>query len=210
MTLLLLCGSSVLGSSPPRRQSVALAHRRASDEDRGRADGRSAVIVNGERVSQEDLDAISEQYHQQIPAGSYWYDRLTGAWGKWGGPTLGITLPGLDLGGPLSAKASHGNTGVFINHRQLPRQDVIRLRRWLGVPILRGRWWVYANGAYGREGSPFPLGNLIAIARRNQRRSGEGSFYSNAGGGSVMGFVSGGAWSVSTKNADGSFTTVGN
>src|SRR6266540_1234336 len=63
----------------------------------------------------------------------YWYDAMSGAWGYQGGPTAGFTLPGIRLGGMLRADASNGNTGVFINGRELHFQDVIGLRQFCQV-----------------------------------------------------------------------------
>ena len=49
-----------------------------------------------------------------MPRGSFWYDKISGAWGVEGGPTGGFTAPGIDLGGPLGSDASRGNTGGYI------------------------------------------------------------------------------------------------
>src|SRR5689334_14440926 len=102
------------------------------------------VSVNGVQLSQAQLDAYTQQYHAQIPAGNYWYDKISGAWGLQGGPVMGFNVPGLDLGGPLQANASNGNTGIFVNGRELPSQDVQGLQR-LGVQPIPGRWWLQAD-----------------------------------------------------------------
>src|SRR2546421_5312699 len=77
------------------------------------------VIINRTPLSNDHLRALEAQYHYRLPDGRYWYDKISGAWGMEGGQTLGFTIPGLDLGGPLRADASNGQTHVFINCRQL-------------------------------------------------------------------------------------------
>jgi hypothetical protein len=80
-----------------------------------------------------------------------------------GGPTLGFIQAGLDIGGPLRADASNGDTEVFINGRQLHRLDVIGLQQ-LG-PVLPGRYWVDAMGNFGFEGGMM-IGNLWLLAQQ--------------------------------------------
>ena len=140
------------------------------------------VRINGVRLDEADLRRIEQKYHFRIPTGDYWYDKVSGAWGRQGGPTIGFTVAGVKIGGPLRADASNGHTGVFVNGRQLHTQDVIGLQQ-LGIPVRRGRWWVLANGDFGSEGNPFPLGNLVRMARRSQR----GSAYSRRTAGGYIG-----------------------
>jgi hypothetical protein len=121
-----------------------------------------------------------------------------------GGPTLGFTLPGQQVGGPLKANASNGDTGVFINGRQLHRLDVIGLLQ-MGVPVQRGRWWVLANGNFGQEGNPLVWGNLLAYSRATQGTK-YGSVYSSLAGGSVTSFGDR-TFSASFRNSDGSYSS---
>ena len=79
-----------------------------------------------------------------------------------GGWTLCTLEPGLNLGGPLRADASGGNTGVFINGRELHSVDVLRLQQVVPV-ILPGRWWLDAYGNFGYEGGMM-LGNVLSHA----------------------------------------------
>lgn len=135
------------------------------------------VVINHARLTDQAVRGIEQQWKTQIPDGRYWYDRVSGAWGLEGGPTAGWIPPGLDLGGPLRADASNGNTGVFVNGRELPMQDVAGLMQI--TPVYRGRWWVDALGNFGAEGGPM-LGNLRVLAA--QRRGGSnGAIYANGG-----------------------------
>ena len=124
-----------------------------------------SVIINGIRLSDQDLESLERAYRVRIRDGYYWYDRMNGSWGKQGGPTEGFILAGLNLGGPLRADASNGDTGVFINGRQLHRVDVARLQQiW---PVYRSRCWMDAYGNIGLEGQP-AFGNVWVAAAQAQ------------------------------------------
>lgn len=144
ISLVLLVLSPALAGGPARTSTPA-----------------DVVRINDVVVSQAILDAYAHRFQTRIPPGNYWYDKVSGAWGIMGGPMLGVTLPGLQGGGPLKGNASNGDTGVFINGRHLHRLDVAGLLQ-MGVPVQRGRWWVLANGNFGQEGSPLVWGNLLA------------------------------------------------
>jgi hypothetical protein len=140
------------------------------------------VVINDQPISHRELQELSMQWNQSIPDGRYWYDATTGAWGYQGQGTAGFVAPGLTLGGPLSADASNGHTGVFINGRQLPDSDVIALMQ-MGIPVQQGRWWVDAFGNAGAEGGP-PLFNLRVMAQQALRTRGGGdSIYNTWGSG---------------------------
>jgi hypothetical protein len=81
---------------------------------------------------------------------------------------LGQIHPNLKLGGKLKADASHGDTGVFINGRELPTQEVQFLQQ-LG-PVVPGRYWMDPQGVGGREGEPpiFNIGAAIAAQQKNK------------------------------------------
>jgi hypothetical protein len=112
------------------------------------------VVVNGEPLPQ----AIVQAY--KVPAGRYWYDTVSGFWGKEGSPIAGQISPGLALGGWLRPDASSGTTGVFINGRQLPAIEVQYLQQRFGT-VLPGRYWLNAQLVGGYEGGPaaFYLGS---------------------------------------------------
>jgi hypothetical protein len=135
------------------------------------------VTINRVRLPEATVRALDQQWNTRIPDGSYWYDRVSGAWGMDGGPTAGWIPAGLALGGPLLADASRGNTGVVINGRELPMQDVAALMQI--TQVYRGRWWVDAQGNFGAEGGPM-LGNLRVLAAQ-RRGSQYGAVYANGG-----------------------------
>lgn len=148
-----------------------------------------SVLVNSVRLSDATVKGLEQKYRVVIQDGDYWYDRVSGAWGLRGGPTVGFTLAGLNLGGSLRSDASAGNTGVFINGRQLHQNDVVALMQ-LG-PVYQGRYWVDANGYFGFEGGP-ALGNLWLAAQAARRQGAQttytrsGSMFGSDGNGCLM------------------------
>ena len=156
---------------------------------------RRSVTVNRTRLDDDALRAAEQRFRTRIPDGDYWYDRVSGAWGMAGGPTMGLTLAGLDVSGPLPANASNGTTGVFINGRELHVMDVLGLQQITGM-VLPGRYWVDAQGNGGYEGGP-ALFNLRMLAEQASRRG--GSLWSTPGGG-VGESYGGGAWAYGNAN----------
>lgn len=139
-----------------------------------------ALRVNGVVIDEATVQKFEQEHHQMIPRGDFWYDKISGAWGIDGGPTVGFTTPGMDLGGPLRADASHGDTGVFINGRELPWPDVQGLQS-MNVPVERGRWIVDNAGNFAAEGETMPRGNLFQFSR------GKGGAYQRSTAGGYIG-----------------------
>ena len=108
-SLALLCMVALLFSSATATRAQHTAHSKEKTRRTHNNKGvkkMDTVVINGVQISQEELDYYAEQFHQRIPSGNYWYDSMCGAWGRQGGPTLGFTLAGLPLGGPLRSKAN--------------------------------------------------------------------------------------------------------
>ena len=147
-----------------------------------------SVVINGLRLDDRTVQQIEQAYNVRVMDGDYWYDRMTGAWGVRGGPTVGVVLPGLGFGGQMAADASNGNTGVFVNGRQLHAYDVARLQQ-IGQ-VVPGRYWMNASGDFGLEGG-LRIGNIYeAAAAANAPRQGILSTYDKTGvaiiGGDVL------------------------
>ena len=119
-----------------------------------------SVFINGAALDADKRRALEQAYGVPIQPGRYWYDAMSGVWGREGGPALGQIHPNLQLGPRLRADASNGNTRVFVNGRELHTMDVLALRRC--TPVIPGRYWVLANGIGGYEGGP-PTFNLAAL-----------------------------------------------
>jgi hypothetical protein len=132
--------------------------------------GRPAVVINGVALSDREVTALTAHYDVRPRPGRYWYDRVCGAWGYEGGPTVAFALAGVAVGGPLRQHASNGNTGVIVNGRELPDQDVRALQQI--CQVRRGRWWVDAQGNCGPEGGFAVINLRQAAAQASGNRSG--------------------------------------
>jgi len=131
---------------------------------------RSAVVINGQPLTDQELMFLQTRCGIQARPGRYWYDRACGAWGHGGGPTVAFALPGIPVGGRMREDASNGNTGVFVNGRELPMQDVRALQQI--TEVRRGRWWVDAQGNAGPEGGYAVINLRQAAARASGNRYG--------------------------------------
>jgi hypothetical protein len=150
--LFLLLSGALLAADPAPRKIKVNARVLGADE-----------LKRLEMVEKAYGFRLSERFE-------YWYDNGSGAIGLWQAPTAGFLPAGLQLGGTVPADASAGNTGVFINGRQLHAVDVMVLQTFMAVA--RGRWWVNGQGYFGVEGNPQPVGNVIALAQMAARRPG--------------------------------------
>jgi hypothetical protein len=149
----------------------ALAHPRLATGQTTRpevAPPVASVVVNGVALSTQNLAQLQQLYPVAIPPGRYWYDPLSGAWGREGEPVAGQMMAGLTLGGPLAADASRGTSGVFINGRQLTGGERTFIELGCQAPVVPGRYWVLATGLGGIEGQPasFNLALCPGFARQ--------------------------------------------
>ena len=142
-----------------------------------------AITINGAPLDATRLKTLErlERTGARLPNGSFWYDASSGAFGRWGGPTLTWIPAGLDLGPRCPANASGAAAGVAINGRWLHPLDIQRLSLWLRSPLLPGRYLVDARGNASLENGVF-LFILYAVANAaaSQRAGGQ------AGGTSVV------------------------
>lgn len=131
----------------------------------------TSIIVNGEALSPETVRQLQQVYPVNVPPGRYWYDAVSGGWGREGEPIAGQMMPGLRLGGALAADASRGTSDVFINGRRLTAGEKRYIEVLCQTPALPGRYWVLANGIGGYEGQP-ALFNLSQCPGVQQQSSG--------------------------------------
>ena len=171
---LLLALAFVVGGSP------ALAQR-----------GRTETVINGTTMTDVQKAEFVRTYGVPPLAGDFWYDTRSGLWGVKGREAFGLLRPGHNYG-TLAATASAGNTGVFINGRQINVAEALYLRNLLGR-VIPGRWWLDGTtGYFGLEGNPLPAGNLFVAVRAAQSRSaGGGANYYNDGMGTSMAISAG-------------------
>jgi hypothetical protein len=135
------------------------------------------VKVNGVVLEQRTIQQIEVAYRTRLVGGSFWYDPVSGLWGVWGGPAFGQIMPGLALGGPLSFKASGGQTNIVINGRAIHPLEHQAIVAQYGYAI-PGRYWLDARGNLGAEGGPF----LFNINATGMGQSGRSWYHAGPGG----------------------------
>lgn len=131
------------------------------------------VIVNGRSLSEDEIAEIERMYGVPPKPGRYWYDARSGLYGVIGHPAYGFMNPGHGFG-TLPAGSSRGDSGVFINGREIPHAEWLLWSQMVGSPILPGRYWFDASGNAGLEGNPLPLVNLHVAARQRGGSGGGG------------------------------------
>ena len=147
----------------------------------------SEVLINGRAVTPQEVQQLQTMYGVTLPPGRYWYDSISGLLGIWGRESAGFLRPGHDFG-KVPANASEGDTGVFINGRQLNRLEAVYFMQVFGPAFgmisaqTTGRWWFDGRtGNVGLEGHPVPVANLfLAIQQQLQ----QGQMGGRPGGGS--------------------------
>ncbi|KAK9077293.1 hypothetical protein SSX86_005630 [Deinandra increscens subsp. villosa] len=112
------------------------------------------INVNSKPLSLEEAHQLQTCSHPPkiLVSGSYWYDKLSGLWGKEGHKPCQIITPGLSLGGAINENASNGNTKVKFNNRVITKAELYMLKvariNHKGSP----HYWVSHNGSYQEEG----------------------------------------------------------
>ncbi|KAG6725595.1 hypothetical protein I3843_02G031300 [Carya illinoinensis] len=102
---------------------------------------RSNVSVNGHLIPERVLRK-AEKRAGPIQPGKYWYDSRAGFWGVMGGPCLGIIPPFIEeFNYPMPDNCAGGNTGVFVNGRELHQKDLDLLAN-RGLPTARDRSYI--------------------------------------------------------------------
>ena len=159
----------------------------ASLTSNGTQQGQSTgVFINEKEISQAQADQLKQMYGAAPPPGKYWYDPRSGLYGYWGREAAGYIRPGHDFG-TLSERASDGNTGVFLNGREINLTEAGFFQRLFGV-VYQGHFWLDgSNGNMGVDGNPTPLANLVAAMQRAQQSGGGGEYHWRDGSGGVVG-----------------------
>jgi hypothetical protein len=118
------------------------------------------VVINGRPLDQNQIAQFRSRYGMAPVPGEYWYDGRSGLYGVIGSSSAGFMLPGHEFGS-LKADASRGNTGVYLNGRNLPQDELMVMNFIWQSYIQPGRYWLDGNGNLGYEGSSYPVGNLL-------------------------------------------------
>ncbi len=165
--------------APLKRGSAGSQEGRAATEAEGfPAAGGEELSINGRPLKPEERRFLERAYGAMPSSGRYWYDSRSGLYGLWGREAAGFIQPGHDFG-PLPARASAGNTGIFLNGRQLNLVEAAFFQRTFGA-VYPGRWWLDGRTGYvGLDGGGAPVANLFAALQQAQSGGGGGG-----GGGS--------------------------
>ena len=169
-TMILQKQVSSTSTTPPPSETSQVAGSSRTEE----AAEPIGVVINGVSLSQEQIANFEQTYGAKPKPGNYWYDQRSGLYGVAGYPAFGFLLPGHSFG-KMEEKASSGDTGVFVNGRELPQSEWAVWSQLLGYMIQRGKYWLDEKGNAGYEGNPVPTENLYLAAQRNA--------YAGSGGG---------------------------
>lgn len=128
------------------------------------------IVVNGIEMNEVQIREFIRIYKQPPKPGNYWYDSVSGLYGVVNYPAYGFLYAGYSIG-KLDPHCSRGNTGLFINGREIPQQEKRVWTDLLGYEILPGRYWLDGRGNAGYEGSPVVVINLYEAARISAYRN---------------------------------------
>lgn len=166
--------------------------------------GNTGVYINGVELQTQVVHALEQYYKVKVKKGRYWYDAKCGLWGLEGREAQGVVLANLDFGASMNAKASSGNTGIYINGRQINNSERTQWQAILGQTY-PGKYMLDAYGNLYTEAGAYLVNVLQLIRNKAPYNDGNGNyFYRNyytdiTTGGNGDGFyIMGDGWSYSS------------
>ncbi|KAK4437818.1 Extra-large guanine nucleotide-binding protein 1 [Sesamum alatum] len=120
------------------------------------------IFVNDKPLSIEELVMLQSCPNppKKLRPGKYWYDKVSGFWGKDGEQPCQIISAQLAVGYQIRQDASNGNTNVLINNREITKAEFWMLQA-AGIHCEGNpHFWVTADGSYQHEGMNYVMGKL--------------------------------------------------
>uniref|UniRef100_A0A0A9HQ42 Extra-large G-protein-like n=1 Tax=Arundo donax TaxID=35708 RepID=A0A0A9HQ42_ARUDO len=146
--------------------------KRSFKINNGTRNGRARVYVNGFPISDRAVRK-AEKLAGAICPGDYWYDYRAGFWGVMGRPCSGMIPPHIpEFNYPMPTNCAGGNTGIFVNGRELDQKDLDLLVA-RGLSDSPGRSYIVENSgkvsdeATGEE--LYDLGKLAPTVEKMRR-----------------------------------------
>ncbi|XP_057782900.1 extra-large guanine nucleotide-binding protein 1-like isoform X2 [Salvia miltiorrhiza] len=125
------------------------------------------ICVNGKPLSIGELVMLQSSPNppKKLRPGKYWYDKVSGFWGKEGEKPSQIISAELNIGYRISEDASNGDTNVLINNRRITKAELWMLQA-AGINCEGNiHFWLTADGSCMHEGMNNILGQLWARKR---------------------------------------------
>ncbi|KAF5727227.1 putative Extra-large G-protein 1 [Tripterygium wilfordii] len=112
------------------------------------------VNVNDEPLSQGGLVLLQTCPNppKQLKPGSYWYDKVSGFWGKVGEKPCQIISSQLNVGGHMKNNCSNGDTNIYINNREITKPEFWMLKAARVQFEGTNSFWLNDDGTYQEEG----------------------------------------------------------
>ncbi|CAA2954320.1 extra-large guanine nucleotide-binding protein 1-like [Olea europaea var. sylvestris] len=120
------------------------------------------VCVNEKPLTIEELVSLQSCPNppKKLRPGRFWYDKVSGFWGKVGEKPSQIITSQLTVGLQIRKEASNGNTNVLINSREITKPE-LRMLKVAGIHCEGNpHFWVTADGSYQLEGMNYVMGKL--------------------------------------------------
>lgn len=147
---------------------------RVQEKKEEKQEKKGDVIINNKALTKEQIAEIEQTYGIKPLPGNYWYDARSGLYGVVGYQAYGFMLPNHNFGS-MNRNASNGNTGVFVNGREIPIGEYTIWSSMVGSWIQPGAYWLDHTGNAGYEGNPMPVINLYQAAQQRAYNSQGGS-----------------------------------
>ncbi|XP_059314121.1 extra-large guanine nucleotide-binding protein 1-like [Lycium ferocissimum] len=120
------------------------------------------VSVNGKCLSLRELVDLQScaDPPKKLRPGKYWYDKVSGFWGKEGHKPCQIISPQLAVGDTIKRDASKGSTNILINNREITQVELYMLK--LAGINCEGSvcFWLSADGECQEEGMNNVVGKI--------------------------------------------------